>query len=176
MWVNNRMSTVLFLYSIKVSYWSLQVRVFGHSENADVSIISSSSSAFIISLKFISPTTTHLRCDNAHFAMSLQLLVFLFTPPLSPGGTGPPCQVKTPPGQRAAGRPTEGQPAGHPGRAQQHRQQLQPERQSHMRLGTATCCPSSSRNTWDGLETTKSWSVASLFTWQRTKYRTLWKP
>lgn len=79
--------------------------------------------------------------------MSLQLLVLLFTPPLSPGGTGPPSQIKTPPGQRAAGRPTEGQPAGRPGRTQQHRQQLQPERQSHMRLGTAMRCPSSSRNT-----------------------------
>lgn len=69
--------------------------------------------------------------------MSLQVLVLLFTPPLSPGGTGPTRQIKTPTGQRAAGWPTEGQRD----RPQQHRQQLQPERQSHMRLGTATRSP-----------------------------------
>lgn len=80
--------------------------------------------------------------------MSLQVLVLLLTSPLPPGGTGPTCQIETPAGQRATGRHTEGQPTGQPDRAQQqHRQQLQQERQSHMRLGTATHSPFSSRNT-----------------------------
>lgn len=61
--------------------------------------------------------------------MSLQVLVLLSTSPLSAGGHGPACQIETPAGQRAAGRPT-----GQPGGPQQHRQQLQPEGQSHMRL------------------------------------------
>lgn len=59
---------------------------------------------------FKSPTTIHkkLCSDNALFGMTLQVLVLLFTPPLSPGGTGPTCEIKTPTGQRAAGWPTEG--------------------------------------------------------------------
>ena len=68
--------------------------------------------------------------------MSLQVLVLLFTSPLPPGRTGPTCQIETQAGQRAAGRPTEGRPTGQPDRPQQHRQQLQPERQNHMSLRT----------------------------------------
>lgn len=80
--------------------------------------------------------------------MSLQVLVLLLTPPLSPGGACPTCEIETPAGQRAAGRSAEGQTTGQPDRPQQHRQQLQPERQSHMRLRAAThTVPFSSRNT-----------------------------
>lgn len=81
----------------------------------------------------------------------LQVLVLLFTHHLSPGSVGPPRQIKTPADQRAG----EGQRAEQPVRAQQHGQQLQPEGQSHMRLGTGV--PLGSRNTWDELN--ESWSV-----------------
>lgn len=57
-----------------------------------------------------------------------QVLVLLFTHHLHPGGDGPPRQIETPADQRAAG-----QAVG----AQQHRQQLQPEGKSHMRLRDA---------------------------------------
>lgn len=72
----------------------------------------------------------------------LQVLVLLLTSPLPPGGNGPPRQIETPAGRRTAGRPTEGQPTGKPDGPQQHRQQLQPERQNHMRFRTATHFPS----------------------------------
>lgn len=98
-----------------------------------------------------------------NFGITPQVLVLLFTPRVSAGGTGPARQIKTP-----TGRPT-----GQPDRAKQHWQQLQPERQSHMRLRTATDSSFSSRNNWSELETTESWSVENLFTWQRTKYGTL---
>lgn len=69
--------------------------------------------------------------------MSLQLLVLRPTPSMSAGGAGPAREVETPAGQRAAGRPPEGQADG----SQQHGQQLQPEGKGHMR-GT-TAAPSS---------------------------------
>lgn len=50
--------------------------------------------------------------------MSLQVLVLLPTPPVSPDSTGPTCQTETQAGQRAAGRPTEGRPTGQPDRPQ----------------------------------------------------------
>lgn len=71
-----------------------------------------------------------------YFGINLQVLVLLFTPRVSAGGTGPARQIKTP-----TGRPTR-----QPDTAKQHRQQLQPERQSHMRLRTAADTPFSSRN------------------------------
>lgn len=64
-------------------------------------------------------------------ALCVQVLVLLPTSSVSAGGSGPARQPNTPTGQRAAGRLT-----GQPDRPQQHRQQLQPERQSHMRLRT----------------------------------------
>lgn len=75
--------------------------------------------------------------------MFSQDLVLWVTSSMSAGSPGPTCQVETPAGQRAAGRPPEGQPD----RSQQHRQQLQPERKDHMRVGTVTRRPFSSRNT-----------------------------
>lgn len=62
---------------------------------------------------------------NNATALPPQVLVLLFTRHLHPGGNGPPRQIETPADQRAAG-----QAVG----AQQHRQQLQPEGKSHMRL------------------------------------------
>lgn len=127
---------------------------------------------------FLSATSAFNELCWAHcrFGMSVQVLVLLLTPSVSAGGAGPPCEIETSAGQRAAGRPAEGQPTGQPDRAQQHRQQLQPERQSHMRLssGDATV-PSAAETLRRTIKTTESWSVASLFTWQRTKYRTHWE-
>lgn len=115
---------------------------------------------------FYSPVNAYnkLCLYNSHFGMSLQVLVLLLTSPLSLGGTCPACQIETPAGQRAAGRPTEGQPTGQPNRPQQHRQQLQPERQNHMRPRTADAQSLQQQKHRDELETTESWSVASLFT------------
>lgn len=74
-------------------------------------------------------------------SLPLQVLVLLFTHHLHPDGDGPPRQVETPADQRAAG-----QAVG----AQQHRQQLQPEGKSHMRLRDEA--PSRQRkNTWEEL-------------------------
>lgn len=94
---------------------------------------------------------TRLALTDDVMSLSPQVLVLLFTHHLSPGSVGPPRQIKTPADQRAA----EGHRAEQPVRAQQHRQQLQPEGQSHMRLGTGV--PLGSRNTWDELN--ESWSV-----------------
>lgn len=56
---------------------------------------------------------------------------------MSAGGTGLTRQIETPAGQRAAGLPAERQQTGPQERPQQHRKPLQPERQGHMRFGTA---------------------------------------
>lgn len=96
-----------------------------------------------------SPLYLHL----SRFAITVQVLVLLLTSAVSAVGVGPTCQAQTPAAQRAAGQPTEGRPAGQQptGGPQQeplhHRQQLQPERQSHMRLRRPKRSPFNSRNT-----------------------------
>lgn len=73
--------------------------------------------------------------------LPLQVLVLLFTHYLHPHGDGPPRQIETPADQRAAG-----QAFG----AQQHRQQLQPEGKSHMRLRDQGLSRQR-KNTWEEL-------------------------
>lgn len=86
----------------------------------------------------------HLLYDKERFLMPssiTQVLVFLLTPPVSAGRSGPACQKETQRGQRADIQPTEGEATGQPERAQLHRQQLQPERQNLMRPRTLTARP-----------------------------------